>query len=80
YAFNDGFNLARNALPRAERLAAFNRYVASPPDGAAPAAIASALARLKRGGLLSAESTSYLIGTMQSSHTGKMRLRGAVPT
>lgn len=79
YAFNDGFNRARNALSRADRLAAFDRYVATPPDGAAPAAIATALARLKRGGLLSAASTSYLIGTMQSSHTGKMRLRGAVP-
>ncbi|WP_010161595.1 MULTISPECIES: serine hydrolase [unclassified Sphingomonas] len=79
YAFNDGFNRARNALTRAERLAAFNRYVAAPLDGAAPAAIATALARLKRGEILSAPSTSYLIGTMQSSHTGKMRLRGAVP-
>lgn len=79
YAFNDGFNRARNALTRADRLAAFNRYVAAPPDGAAPAAIATALARLKRGEILSAPSTSYLIGTMQSSHTGKMRLRGAVP-
>jgi len=79
YAFNDGFNRARNALSRADRIAAYQRYVANPPDGAAPTAITGALARLKRGDLLSAASTSYLIGTMQSSHTGKMRLRGAVP-
>jgi beta-lactamase class A len=79
YAFGDGFNRARAALPRADRLAAFDRYVGDPPDGAAPAAIAAALAMLKKGDLLSRSSTDYLIGTMQSSKTGKQRLRGAVP-
>jgi beta-lactamase class A len=79
YAFGNGFALARNRLPRADRVAAFERYVADPPDGAAPMAIAGALARLKRGDLLSPESTRYLIGTMESSHTGKQRMRGAVP-
>lgn len=79
YAFGNGFMIARDRLPRAERIAAFERYVADPPDGAAPVAIAGALARLKRGDLLSPESTRYLIGTMESSHTGKQRMRGAVP-
>ena len=37
------------------------------------------MVRLKRGDLLSQTSTDYLIGTMESSHTGKQRLRGAVP-
>ncbi|WP_443025375.1 serine hydrolase [Sphingomonas sp. RB3P16] len=79
YAFGGGFQRARDRLPRADRIAAFDRYVADPPDGAAPVAIAGALARLKRGDLLSRESTDYLIGTMESSHTGKQRMRGAVP-
>jgi beta-lactamase class A len=79
YAFGDGFNRARAALPRADRVGAFDRYVGDPPDGAAPAAIAAALAMLKQGDLLSKSSTDYLIGTMQSSKTGKQRLRGAVP-
>lgn len=79
FAFGDAFNRARNQLPRADRIAAFDRYVANPPDGAAPSAIAGALAKLKRGELLSRNSTDYLIGTMESSKTGKQRLRGAVP-
>jgi beta-lactamase class A len=42
-------------------------------------AIAGALAKLKQGKLLSPNSTQYLMGTMELSHTGKQRLRGAVP-
>ncbi len=79
YAFGNAFAIARDRVPRPERIAAFERYVADPPDGAAPVAIADALARLKRGDLLSKSSTDYLIGTMESSRTGKQRLRGAVP-
>ena len=44
---------ARDALPMAMRKAAFDRYVDDPYDGAAPSAIVGALARLKRGELLS---------------------------
>lgn len=80
YAFGDAFSRARARLPQTERIAAFERYVANPPDGAAPAAIAAALSRLSRGELLSETSTRYLITTMQSSHTGLQRMRGAVPT
>ncbi len=79
FAFGNAFNRARDQLPRADRIAAFDRYVANPPDGAAPSAIAAALAKLKKGELLSRSSTDYLIGTMESSRTGKQRLRGAVP-
>ena len=79
YAFGDAFSRARARLPQTERVAAFERYVANPPDGAAPAAIAAALARLSRGELLSETSTRYLMTTMQSSHTGLQRMRGAVP-
>jgi len=79
YSLGRNFYQARAALPNDVRRRAFDAYVADPPDGAAPMAIANALARLKKGELLSAASTSWLITTMQSSHTGRNRLRGAVP-
>jgi len=79
YAFGDSFTRARARLPMTARLAAFESYVADPLDGAAPSAIAAALAELKRGRLLSKASTDYLIGTMESSRTGPQRMRGAVP-
>ena len=49
---------ARDALPPDVRKAAFERYVDDPYDGAAPSAIVAALARLKRGELLSPGSTA----------------------
>ena len=79
FAFGNAFARARARLPQSDRVAAYERYVSDPPDGAAPLAIATALARLKLGEILSRDSTDYLIGTMQSSHTGRQRLRGAVP-
>lgn len=78
-AMGRAFEAARARLPATVRQAAYQRYVANPIDGASPAAIASALARLKRGQLLSAESTDYLVRTMEASKTGKFRMRGAVP-
>lgn len=78
-AMGRAFEAARARLPANVRQAAYQRYVANPVDGAAPAAIAGALARLKKGVLLSPESTRYLIETMESSKTGKYRMRGAVP-
>jgi len=79
FAFGNAFTQARARLAPSARLEAFERYVADPPDGAAPLAIAGALARLKQGKLLSWSSTQYLMGTMELSHTGRQRLRGAVP-
>jgi beta-lactamase class A len=60
------------------RQAAFDRYVASPYDGAAPSAIVDALARLKRGELLSPASTAYLLDIMSHTHTGPNRLKGGL--
>ncbi|OYY70661.1 class A beta-lactamase [Sphingomonas sp. 28-63-12] len=80
FAVGSAFTRARSRLPLSTRLQAFESYVTNPPDGAAPAAIAGALAMLKKGELLSAQSTNYLISTMESSRTGKQRLRGAVPS
>jgi len=79
YSRGNAFEQARARIPASTRMDAFERYIANPPDGAAPRAIATALARLKRGELLSPASTQYLIGTMESSRTGKQRMRGAVP-
>lgn len=79
YALGNAFTLARSKLSPATRLSAYERYLADPPDGAAPNAIAGALVKLKQGRILSSGSTAWLLSTMESSKTGKMRLRGAVP-
>ena len=78
YSIGDAFYKARSALPLAVRRASFERYVTDPYDGAAPHAVATALARLKRGELLSASSTARLVTTMGSTKTGKLRVRAAL--
>jgi beta-lactamase class A len=74
-----GFLNARSRLSPAVRAAALDAYVANPPDGAAPIAIADSLARLARGELLSETSTRILLDTMGASVTGRARLRAALP-
>lgn len=78
YATNGKFFTVRDALPMSVRSAAFNRYVANPYDGAAPFAIVNALARLKRGELLSPASTAHLLDIMSHTHTGPNRLKGGL--
>ena len=78
YSKGNAFSKARNALPRSVRRAAFNRYVEDPYDGAAPSAIVAALARLKRGELLSPASTQRLLYIMANTHTGPNRLKGGL--
>ena len=58
------------------RKAAFDRYVEDPYDGAAPSAIVDALARLKRGELLSPASTARLLSIMGNTKTGANRAEG----
>lgn len=79
YSMAGEFQRARAALPPTVRRAAFNAYVADPVDGAAPAAIALALARLKAGELLSPSSTNFLTTVMSGTRTGRARLKAAVP-
>ena len=79
YAVGNNFAIARSKLSPAARLAAYQSYVADPPDGAAPMAIANALARLKRGDLLSPESTAWLLETMEAAKTGRARVHAIVP-
>jgi beta-lactamase class A len=78
YSIGNAFYDARDALPKAVRKAAFDRYVEDPYDGAAPSAIVSALARLKRGELLSPESTRRLLWIMGNTKTGANRLKGGL--
>ncbi len=78
YSVGNAFYAARNALPMSVRRAAFNRYVDDPFDGAAPGAIVDALARLKRGELLSPASTARLLSIMGNTRTGPNRLKGGL--
>jgi beta-lactamase class A len=78
FSIGNAFYQARDALPYSVRKAAFDRYVEDPYDGAAPSAIASALARLKRGELLSPASTQRLLYIMANTHTGPNRLKGGL--
>ena len=78
FSIGNAFFEARNALPMSVRRAAFNRYIEDPYDGAAPSAIVAALAKLKRGELLSGESTRRLLGIMANTHTGPNRLKGGL--
>jgi beta-lactamase class A len=78
YSIGRAFSDARSALPKKIRKAAFDRYVADPYDGASPAAITRALARLKRGELLSPASTRRLLDVMSHTKTGPNRLKGGL--
>jgi beta-lactamase class A len=78
YSVGNAFYQARDALPLGLRKAAFDRYVADPYDGAAPSAIVNALARLKRGELLSPDSTQRLLYIMSNTKTGANRLKGGL--
>lgn len=78
FSIGSRFWEAREALPLSVRGAAFRRYVADPYDGAAPDAIVAALARLKRGELLSPASTRKLLSVMAQTKTGANRLKGGL--
>ena len=78
YSIGDAFYKARNALPYAARKAAFDRYVEDPYDGASANGIVAALARLKRGDLLSPASTAHLLSMMGNTRTGPNRLKGGL--
>ncbi len=79
YAIGNAFQIARSRLSPEARTAALDRYIGDPPDGAAPLAIADALARLARGEILSETSTRIMLDTMGASVTGRARLRAAIP-
>ena len=72
------FAIMRSRLDPAVRERAMQAYIDNPPDGAAPLAIADALARLARGELLSETSTRLMISTLESSKTGRARLKAGI--
>ena len=78
YSIGNAFYAARNALPLSLRRSLFQRYIDDPYDGAAPAAIVNALARLKRGQLLAPASTAKLLSIMGNTKTGANRLKGGL--
>lgn len=79
YSVATNFQTARSQLPMAVRVAALDRYLADPEDGAAPLAITHALAKLARGDLLSPASTARMLDTMLRVRSGPQRLRAGVP-
>ena len=79
YAQGNNFMIARSRLSPDARRVAMDAYTADPPDGAAPLAIADALARLARGELLSETSTRLFLTTMASTVTGRARLKAVLP-
>ena len=78
YSIGRAFYAARAAVPAERRRAAFERYVANPVDGATPLGMVDALARLKKGELLSPESTRRLLSIMSNTRTGPNRLKGGL--
>jgi beta-lactamase class A len=78
YSIGRNFYTARANLPASTRQAAFSRYVADPIDGATPLGVVDALARLKKGEILSAGATARLLSIMSNTQTGKQRLRGGL--
>ena len=73
------FEEARARLPIGLRKNLLSAYIDDPLDGATPAGITGALGKLARGQLLSPASTDVLLGIMQHSKSGPMRLKGAIP-
>ena len=78
FSYGRHFWQAREKLPFGARAEAMGRYLEDPPDGATPIAVASGLAELQRGNLLSRQSSAYLIDLMARSKTGPKRLRGGL--
>ena len=79
YSVGRNFYAARARLPMAARVKALDNYLASPPDGAAPASIVEALAKLQQGQMLSAASSRLLTDIMSEAKTGPQRIKGGVP-
>lgn len=79
YSQGRNFYTARANLPKSVREKALDAYLADPPDGAAPNSIVAALAKLKKGEMLSPTSTQYLLGVMKEARTGPQRIKGGVP-
>lgn len=80
YSVGRAFYTARAEVPMRARRAAFDAYIANPPDGAKPVAVVSALQLLKRGELLSNDSAARILDIMSRTRTGPNRLKGGLPS
>ena len=78
FSVGRAFYAARNEVPASVRRTAFENYIENPIDGATPDGIVDALSRLRRGDLLSRESTERLLSIMSQTRTGPQRLTGGL--
>ena len=78
YSFGQAFWDARDRLPLTLRQSKLDAYVADPDDGASPVAVVDALARLKRGQLLSQASTARFLQILGATETGPERLKAGI--
>jgi beta-lactamase class A len=78
YSLGNSFTAARAKLPMTVRRSALERYLADPMDGATAIGLADGLAKLKRGQLLSPQSTQRLLAIMSNTKTGPQRLKGGL--
>jgi beta-lactamase class A len=78
YSIGRAFYAARNAVPLSVRRSAFENYIKDPVDGATPLGVVEALTRLKKGELLSPQSTDRLLNIMSNTKTGPQRLKGGL--
>jgi beta-lactamase class A len=72
------FEAARAQVPAATRRRLFDSYVQNPTDGASPLGLTEGLAKLRRGELLSAQSTRHILTVMAQTRTGPNRLAGGL--
>ena len=79
FTVGDAFERARDRLDPSLRRARLAAYLADPPEGAAPDAMTSALARLHAGQLLSPASTARFLAILAATTTGPMRLKAGLP-
>lgn len=79
YSLGKRFFEVRKQVAPDVRRQAFDGYVADPVDGASSVQLASALASLARGELLSEDRTGLLIDILARVKSGPNRLKGGVP-
>ena len=76
YSYENNFYTARDLVPDSVRKAAFEGYLADPVDGATPLGIASALARIADGKVLSPKGAEEFLTIMSNTRSGPRRLKG----
>jgi len=75
---NGAFEAARAQVPPSTRRRLFNSYIQDPIDGASPNGLTHGLAKLRRGELLSRQSTQHFLNVMAQTRTGPNRLAGGL--